>query len=82
MTTINGTIQQVKAQLAVSNPDWKFEVPEVSAAADFPVRFKRPGIGAEKDTRTKTDTRMIQPSLVELQRESTISKGPMGLGWV
>lgn len=40
MTAINGTIQQVKAQLAISNPDWKFEVPENSATADFPVRFK------------------------------------------
>lgn len=43
--TLNGTIQQVKAQLAVSNPGWKLETSEVftaegPAAAGFPVRFK------------------------------------------
>ncbi|QDS68356.1 hypothetical protein FKW77_010722 [Venturia effusa] len=44
VTTVNGTIEQVTAQLAVSSPGWKFALPEVSAAetstaADFPVRF-------------------------------------------
>lgn len=40
MTTISGTIQQVKAQLAISNPGWKFGEPGAAAAAAYPVRFK------------------------------------------
>lgn len=83
MTTINGTVQQVKVQLAISNPDWKFRGPEVSTSAvgDFPVRFQESWHWCGNGHKDNMENSTREPSTYELWRGSNISKEPVGLGW-